>query len=472
MFLLWGFLYLITFLIYQTESGKSGFFTYSTDIKKALNDFGDCSNSFATPTFIGYDLEGKGFFSNKNNDPGLKKILIIGGVHGSVTAAAEVVYFLKYFCEGINNVADWDDLFDNFSFDFIPVVYPSLYDLSYGNMTESGKDKIITNETNCADPDENINESFCTDQKSLDFLDNSDEYTFIINIQGTKSSYDSNSKLKNDKQKYVYETVLNTRPKIKQNSLVDKVLNFNETYIFQYKHDLKSKIDSEAKNDFEDDFNDIFLSLSQAFPSPNITFYNATENKDPSEKNPSNVTIMLAAWNSFPFPINMQIQIDIQINKDDVSRVLEYIELQTASFSLYDDNEDVEYESFGEIPNSAQNVSGDENKIWAYNLTIDNLELSELSYRGLKFIFSRKIGGQIKFDINAEAVSVAGSNFFRVSKNLEENGQYVWLVPDSDNHDYAPKSLVLFLMMLIFLVIILVIACTVLVRSKPKRLLG
>lgn len=466
-------------LLNQVESEKDGFYSYS-ELKDGL----EASKSICSQVGLDYTVTSNPYplatiKSKKVTFPGLKKILILGGVHGCLTAAARVVSMASNICDGYRYSDYWSNLFYTFQIDIIPSYFESLYNSCYEQKQTGQKDQIIKflNGEDCKDPDLNINENDnagCLKSEELtSFISDLEQYTFIINIQGTKSNYDTKTKL-SKKQAFVYENVLpdKNRPKKSEGSLVNKILSNDSSFIFQYKHDLLSKIErKKLKYAYSDEFDEIFNALGDNFPPPKIIFYNATEDEIPSESEPSTVTFMFGLWNSYPFNIETDVTINITINENDVYRELTIMhESEIAEFSYYEDNSDVKYATFY-ATYSSQDDNVKQNATSSYQIYMEKMPVEPLSYKGIKIKYNRTLGGEIKFDIHAWLNS-SGENHFTMGDEYKLNGQYVWLVPKEEDKNPAPRSLVLFLMFLIFLVIILVIVCSVLVKSKPKRLLG
>ena len=466
-------------LLYQVESEKDGFYN-ATELKTALTSAGLVCQSakydYNVISSENYPIAT--IRSQKIGFPSLKNILILGGVHGCLTAAASVISIASNICSGLKYSADWKHLLNTFQIRIVPSYFGTLYNLSYDLKKSNENDQIVKylkDEKECKDPDKNINEkdkSGCSNDESIsNFRTFIEDYSLIINIQGDESNYNSKTDV-SDIQKYIYELVLNTRPKKSSGSLVNKILSNDSSFIFQYSHKLLKEIDRKKINElYSTKFDDIFTSLGDNFPPPNITFFNATENESPSEKKPSTVTFMYGFYNSYPFDIVADVTINITINENDVYRILDNTsDSQIAQFNLYEENSDVKYNVFyAELSSQAHYEKQD--AISSYQVNMKKLPVPALSFKAIKIKYTRKLGGQIKFDIHGWLNST-GENYFTMEEEYKLNGQYVWVVPKDDDKDSAPRSIVLFLMFLIFIIIILVIACSVLVKSKPKRLLG
>ena len=264
-------------LFIVASSEKQGFFDLIELNQRLMNIDKDCPNSEIIYNrnfdFIGFRIYSYDNHEKKSN------ILVIGGLHGSLTAAAEVTSFISQFCLSLLSDKYYSQLLYTYNLEFYPVLNSELYKKSYELKETGKKDQIVkTKEDGSCDLDTSFgqNKYQCEEIRLVNFIEGLIEHsTFIINIQDINKNASSDYNLK-ESDKIVYDKILgkNKKPKRMDNSLVSYVMNYGNKYIFQFKHDLLTELNSKKlSEEFKSEMKDSLGSFVKYLPYPKIEFF-------------------------------------------------------------------------------------------------------------------------------------------------------------------------------------------------------
>lgn len=413
-------------------------------------------------------------------------ILFIGGLEGNLKSALKIIEFANHICSKYQ-AKDEDYLnFMNYAiFDFIPIGNREFFRIVSENCTEKEGENPIQIESNSCDdyinPDRNFdcsinykcatkainNMGSACDKSSVTIrlkqILNDNSYSFIYNIQGPNKDifipYDSGKDKLTSSQEYVYKTLLGTSDKYdtrgvaRPGTLMDYAMNSSiYSIVYNYDHD---RLKPEK----------IFKEIQSIFGPPAIIILDAEEDSKPSSNSKSKITFETRIRNTFPFEIQVQIELLIRIKDEYLNIILdqESGSLQNKiTFKIATLQENLKKKDFDSYDyNHDDNMKEKGIFITTLNATIP---ASSLLY--IHPIYTRTVSGELKY--TSSLLLTSTDNRF-ADIFVKESDLQVSLSNEPKNEN---KVGIILLMFLVFTLVIATILCTILIKNKQYSILA
>ena len=418
-------------------------------------------------------------------------ILFIGGLEGNLGSAKKVIELANYVCSKYKASDKSLKEFMNYAtFHFVPIGNKEFFDRVSKNCTEDeGEDTIQDVIDSCdvlINPDRNFNCGFkdsCSKsgikainnmgrickqslvtERLMDKID-SDSYSFIYNIQGSDSyiytPYDSGINKTTSAQDYFYKTLLGgsdkygPRGQSRVGSMMDYAMS-KKIYSIVYPYASKRLTPQ-----------NIFTEIQSIFGPPAVIFQDAKENSKPSSNSKSKIKFETRIRNTYPFAIQVKIELLIRIKKDYLNIILDQ---ETGSldnkisvkYALLQDNIKKKDFDFSESDYDYDNSMKDKGIfITKLNATIP---ASSLLY--IHPIYTRTVSGDLEYTSALSVISTENrfEEIFETKSNLQ--------VQLSDKSSPKNQVGIILLMFLIFTLVIATILCTILIKNKQYSILA
>ena len=477
-------------LVLSQEEDKGGFYS-KEQIGKVMGDlrskYKDLIN-FETGPFDHSLL-----IKTKDIPAKAKRIIIFGGFHGSLAAAAEVVYLAKQYCEDIIE-KQYEGLYKNFEIMFIPITNDNFYTKVYDNKTDDSEE-LQYRSSSCGnageiDPDRNFEVSFenkCGEQDSKKFANtgskayessvakifnkefiNRDKVPIIINIQGfgekTLIGYASKETKLTKVEKYTYDLLVKGEyssigtdsTNRKSGQMVETAMN-ESIYAVIYNTRRRTWINMDKlKEAYGSAYDKIFGGLELALVPPLIDLRRAKENYKASESDPSEITFNVYVTNFYPFRIKVKLIIDLKLVEESKEIELKYKKITaTKRFKYSSTKKDFEDYIESEDESEFDSANG------FYGIVLDQVNFPEQSEVGFKIVFERRVSGSLAY---TSEISMESEDDQIADIYLRFDEQYV---KTTNKVNDKPQSGVLLLMFLVFVLVITTIIC-LLISKKNK----
>lgn len=467
-----------SFSITQSQNNKGGFLSQSQiDVEvKALR------SNFTNPKYDSLIIGDTEKLTNPKN------IIIFGGFHGSLAAAAEVLGLAKLYCEDITK-KNFQGLYKNFNIEFVPIINSHFYGLVYENKTEDNTELQYRGST-CGssveiDPDRNFEYEFKSICKEDVYTGNNNydsEYAksfytkyigknktiIIINIQGFGSKkligYASKETKLSKADKYTYDNLIQAEytsigsdsTNRKTGQMVDTAMN-KSVYAVIYNTKARVTIDMKKLTSiYTTEYQDIFDGLNSALKTPLIDLRKAKENHKASEDSPSEIPFKLCVTNFYPFTIQGKLLMDLKISQKSSTLELEYKKTTATKMPKYSTSKS-DFDDYEDL------IDADEfdTKYGFYPIVFDKINFPAQTEVCFNIVFERSVSGSMAYSADISLESLDGQ-FSDVSVVSEE--QYV---DTTNKSETKSKGGVILLMFLVFVLIIATIVC-LLISKKNK----
>lgn len=428
------YLFTLLLLFIVASNKKQGFLDFNELIARLKLIKKDCPYSDIKMIQNSYS------FIISKNVQSKPRILVIGGLHGSLTAAAEIVSFISKVCLSLISDQYYSQLLDPYTLEFYPILYSDLYNQSYVSKKEGTKDKIIkVKEDGSCDPDTLFGvENNCGYSNYSSIIEKS---KFIISIQGTKNHYSHKAKLTSDRKK-VYDKILgkDKSPKGNAGSLVKYVMNLDGKYIFQYKHKLLTKLNNNTLSKvFSSELKKTLGAFVKNLPYPKVDFYDFSCKCNNSGKE-HKVTLKYEIKNDYFFDTNLSVSLKL-------SALSEYWKTNMTISEVYYHKEckNKKYDKFLNAKTSVYEIfEAEKLNIYSYH-TVESFKIDAGKCIRIKFVLSFR--EKIEFESNLVVITTANDIEL---KEVVSGTTYHNIIDECDKPDELckQKTLIMLLVML------------------------